>query len=111
LNSVRAEIERQQAEFDPLSKQVETVALTISLRAEAEAEVFGLDCRPLYQLKLAAKQGLDGVGDYAARMASFLFYLPAVLLWLATILTGAAVGWRILRWAGRALFGPTAKPA
>ena len=111
LNEVRGEIEQQQAEFDALSKQVETVALAISLRAEAEAKVFGLNWRPLYQLKLAARQGLDSVGDYAATMAAFLFYLPTVLLWLATILICAAVGWRILRWAGKALFVPRVKTA
>jgi hypothetical protein len=111
LDEVRGEIEQQQAEFDALSKQVETVALTISLRAEADAKVFGLGWRPLYQLKMAARQGLESVGDYAAAMAAFLFYLPTVLLWLATILIGAAVGWRILRWAGKALFVPRAKTA
>ena len=111
LNEVRGEIEQQQAEFDALSKQVETVALTISLRAEADARVFGLNWRPLYQLKLAARQGLDSVGDYAASMAAFLFYLPTVLLWLATILIGAALGWRILRRAGKSLFLPRAKAA
>ena len=111
LDEVRGEIEQQQAEFDTLSKQVETVALTISLRVEADAKVFGLNWRPLYQLKLAARQGLDSVGDYAAAMAAFLFYLPTVLLWLATILIGAAVGWRILRWAGKALFVPRAQTA
>jgi hypothetical protein len=110
LSDVRSEIEQQQAEFDALSKQVETVALTISLRAEAEAQVFGLTWRPLYQVKLAARQGLDSIGDYAAAMSSFLFYLPTVLLWLATILIGAAIGWRILRWAGRALFVPNPNP-
>jgi hypothetical protein len=94
-----------------LSKQVETVAITISLRAEAEAKVFGLNWRPLYQLKLAARQGLDSVGDYAATMASFFFYLPTVLLWLATILLCAAAGWRILRWAGKALFVARVKTA
>jgi hypothetical protein len=111
LNEVRSKIEQQQAEFDALSKQVETVALTISLRAEADAKVFGLNWRPLYQLKLAARQGLDSVGDYAATMATFLFYLPTVLLWLATILICAAVGWRILRWAGRVLFVAKVKAA
>jgi len=109
LGEVRSEIETQQAEFDALSKQVQTVALTISLRAEAEAQVFGLQWRPLYQLKSAARQGIDSLGDYAASMASFLFYLPTVLLWLATILLGAAIGWRILRWAGKALFVPRPK--
>jgi hypothetical protein len=104
LSQVRGNIEQQQAEFDALSKQVETVAITVSLRAEAEAQVFGLHWRPLYQIKLAARQGLDSVGDYAASMASFLFYLPTVLLWLGTILIAAALGWRILRWAARVLF-------
>ncbi len=106
LNEVRGEIEQQQAEFDTLSKQVETVALTISLRAEADAKVFGLNWRPLYQLKYAARQGLDSVGDYAAAMAAFVFFVPTILLWLATILICAAGGWRILRWAGKALFVP-----
>jgi len=111
LNAVRGEIEQQQAEFDSLSKQVETVALTVTLRAEADARIFGLNWRPLYQFKVAARQGLDSVGDYAASMSAFLFYLPTVLLWLATILVGAALGWRILRWAGRVLFVPHVKAA
>jgi hypothetical protein len=111
LNEVRGEIEQQQAEFDTLSKQVETVALTITLRAEADMKVFGLNWRPLYQLKVAARQGLESVGDYAAAMAAFLFYIPTVLLWLATILICAAVGWRILRWSGKALFVTKVKTA
>jgi molecular chaperone GrpE (heat shock protein) len=110
LNRIRQEIEQQQAEFEALSKQVETVALTIALRAEADARVFGLNWRPLYQLKLAARQGLESLGDYASAMGSFLFYLPTVLLWLATILIGAAIGWRILRWSGRLLFMPAGRP-
>lgn len=111
LNEVRSEIERQQAEFDALSKQVATVALTVSLRAQAEAQLFGLHWRPLYQLKLAVRDGIDGVGDYATAMASFIFYIPAILLWLATILIGAAVLWRVLRWVLRTLFLPRVKGA
>jgi len=37
-------------------------------------------------------------------MTTFVFYLPTILLWLFTILTGAALGWRILKWAARRLF-------
>lgn len=105
LSEVRGQIEEQQAEFEALSKQVETVAITISLRTEAEAEVFGLHWRPLYRLKLAARDGLDGIGNYAADMAGFAFQLPTILLWLITILLGSVAGWRILRWASRVLFG------
>ena len=104
LNEVRGQIEQQQAEFDALSKQVATVAVTITLHAESEAQVFGLHWRPLYQLKLAAKDGIDGIGDYAAAMASVVFYIPAIVLWLVTIVVGATVAWRILRWAWRRFF-------
>jgi hypothetical protein len=105
LNDVRSEIEQQQAEFEALSKQVEMVAISVSLRAEADVQAFGLRWRPLYQLKLAAREGLQSLADYATSMVSFAFYLPAILLWLATILLGAAVGWRVLRWTAQVVFG------
>jgi hypothetical protein len=104
LNGVRGEIEQQQAEFETLSKQVETVAMTVSLRSQAEANVFGLQWRPLFEIKLAAVQGLEGLADYASAMFSLLFYLPAILLWLATILAGAVLGWKLLRLGARVLF-------
>jgi hypothetical protein len=110
LNGVRGQIEQQQAEFDALSKQVETVAITVEFHAQADAQVFGLNWRPLYRLKIAMRDGLDGVADYVSTMASVLFYLPTVLLWLSTILVSAAIGWRILRWAAR-LFFVLPKPA
>lgn len=108
LNEVRSQIDQQQAEFDTLSKQVETVALTISLRAEADVQVFGLQWRPLYRVKEAAREGIDGVGDYASAMASFVFFIPALFMWIATIVLGAAVTWRLVRWGWRRLF---ARPA
>jgi hypothetical protein len=105
LSEVRGQIEQQQAEFDALSKQIETVAINILLRTEAEARVFGLNWRPLYQMKLALRDGLEGLAEYASTMTAIVFYLPTVVLWLATIVVGAALGWRILRWAGRRAFG------
>jgi hypothetical protein len=104
LNEVRGQIEPQQAELKALSQQVETVAITVSLSAETDAQVFGLHWRPLLRLKIAARDGLDGLGDYLATMTSLAFYMPSILLWLGTILTGAAVGWRLLRWAARVFF-------
>jgi hypothetical protein len=104
LSEVRGQIEQQQAEFDALSKQIETVAITVSLRAEVEAQVFGLHWRPLYQMKLALRDGLDAIAGYGAAMTATIFYLPAVLLWVITIVVGAAVGWKGLRWAARVFF-------
>jgi len=105
ISEVRGQIEQQQAEFNALSKQTETVAIAISLRTEAETQVFGLNWRPLYLVKLALRDGLESVAGYASAMMAFLFYLPAVLLWVGTIAGGAAVGWRFLRWVGRKWFG------
>ena len=105
LSNVRGQIEQQQAEFEALSRQVETVAINVSLHTEAEAQVFGLHWRPLYQLKLAVRGGLESLGNYAVDMAGFAFLLPTILLWLLTILLGAAIGWRLLRWASRVFFG------
>jgi len=104
LSAVRGQIEQQQAEFNALAKQTETVAIAVSLRAEAEAQVFGLHWRPLYQMKLALRDGLDAVADYGVAMTSFVFYLPAVLLWMGTIVVGAGVGWKVVRWARRMWF-------
>jgi hypothetical protein len=104
LSDVRGQIEREQGQFNALSKQVETVVIEISLHSEAEAQVFGLHWRPLYQVKLALRDGLEAVAEYAASMVSIIFCLPAILLWLGTILAAAAAGWKILRWAARVFF-------
>src|SRR4029077_19986328 len=80
LSNVRGGIEEQQAEVQALSKQVETVEVNVSLRTEAEAKVFGLRWRSLYQLKLAMRDGLDSLENYAVAMAGFIFLLPTILL-------------------------------
>jgi len=105
LSEVRGQIEQHQAEFNALSRQIETVAIAISLRTESEAQVFGLNWRPGYQLKLALHDGLESVATYAAAMTTILFYLPAVLLWAATILIAIFVALRLTRWIGGRWFG------
>lgn len=111
LNQVRGDIEQQQSEFNDLSKQVDLVAITVSLRKETEAQVFGLPWRPAYELKFAARQGLEGLLDYSTSIIAFLFYLPAIVLRLATILLGTWVGWSILRRAVKIFFVNSRAPA
>jgi roadblock/LC7 domain-containing protein len=103
LGEVRGQIEQQQAEFAALSKQVETVAIAIALHAEADAQIFGLHWRPIYEFKLAARDGLESLANYASTMTAALFRLPAVLLWLATIFLTVAVSWRAMRWGWKKL--------
>ena len=105
LSEVRGQIEQQQAEFNALSRQIETVAIAISLGRESEAQVFGLNWRPGYQLKLALHEGLESIATYATAMTTILFYLPAVLLWAGTILVGIFVALRLTRWTGARRFG------
>jgi len=105
LSEVRGQIQQQQAEFNALSRQIETVAISISLRTEVEERVFGLNWRPLYQLKLALHDGLESLANYATAMLTIVFYLPSVLLWAATILAAVISSWRGACWVGVRWFG------
>lgn len=105
LSEVRGQIEQQQAEFNALSRQIETVSIAISLRTESEAQVALLNWRPLYQLKMALRDGWESLANYATAMITVLFYLPAVLLWTATILGVFVIGSKIVRWAGKHWLG------
>ena len=109
LSNVRGEVEQQQAEFAALSKQVETVAITISLQAEAAADVFGFHWEPAYQLKLAAHDALDSLASYVATMTRVVLFLPVLLVWVATGLIAVWLGWRAARWVRKVVF--EAKPA
>jgi hypothetical protein len=106
-SDVRGQIEQQEAEFNALSRQVETVAIAI-LRTESEAQVAGLNWRPLYQLKMALRDGLQGMANYATAMITILFYLPAAVLWTGTILGTIAGGVKLIGWGRRwLLWNPT----
>lgn len=108
LSQVRGEIEKKQAEFNSLSHQTETVAIAISLRTEGERQVFGLNWSPLYELKLAANDGLACLATYATAMMTILFYLPAAFLWVGTLFITVVLGWRAVRWVRRLWLGWTA---
>jgi len=103
IAEVRGEIEQQQAEFATLSKQVETVALTIYLRAEPAAPAAS-GWHPVYELQLAAKDALEGLTSYATTMMAVILEIPVVLLWLATIVLGGTAGWKLIRWLARLFF-------
>ncbi|HTS34815.1 MAG TPA: DUF4349 domain-containing protein [Candidatus Solibacter sp.] len=105
LGEVRGQIEQQQAEFETLSKQIETVAITVTLIEQTQERVLGLNWRPLYQLKVELHDGLEGLANYASTMTAFVFLLPTVALWLATIVAGGAIAWKLLRWIASRWFG------
>jgi len=71
LGEVRGEIEQQQAEFRVLSRQVETAALTLSLRVEAMAPAarhwkFG------HSVSLAMRDAFENLTNYIDVLVAFL---------------------------------------
>jgi len=102
LADVRERIERTEAEFRSLSQQVAMTSFTISLRSETEAQTFGLHWRPLYQIKVAFREGMESLAEYCVTMLAVLMRLPAIALWAVTILLALKYGWALLRryWAG-----------
>lgn len=110
LGEVRGTIEQTQADFAALAKRVETVAISIDLRPDFDVQVLGLRWRPLYRAKLALRNAVDALGDYAASMLEVIFHIPVIALWLVTLVAFAAVGWKLLRWAARIFLGWKAVP-
>jgi chemotaxis protein histidine kinase CheA len=84
LSSVRGGIERLQAKINYLSAQVEMSAITVSLTEEADVELFGIHWRPLFTIKQSFRNMLAGLSGYVDSMIGFIFYLPALILWIAT---------------------------
>jgi len=105
LSQVRGEIEKKQAEFNSLSHQTETVAIAISLRTEREQQFFRLNWRLGDELKQALRDGLESLANYTTAMMTILFYLPALVLWVVTILATVVTGKRVVLWVGRRWFG------
>jgi len=108
LADVRERIERTEAEFRTLSQQVAMASFTVSLRSETEAQTTGLHWRPLYQIKVAFRDGMESVADYGVTMLAVLMRLPAIALWAVTVLLALKYGWLLLRrywagWTGRAI--------
>ena len=104
LSQVRGEIEQAQAEFQTLSKQIDMVTITISLRLAPPPESFALSWQPMRRIRLAWRDTLEGLADYGLNMVATILYLPVLLLWVGTIILGIILAWRIVQWAGRRLF-------
>lgn len=98
LSDVRGRIEQTQGELNLLSHQVDMSTLTITLIAQAEARVAGLEWRPLYNARRAFRDLLQGLADYADTMVGILIYLPLIFVWIATVLFFALVAWKVGRW-------------
>ena len=103
LAEVRGRIHTTEGESRYLSQQIAMASIEVALRTETEAQVAGLHWRPLFVLRQAARDGVDGLADYAAAMLALLLRLPAIVLWVATVLFLAKYAWKLLRWWWKAI--------
>ena len=98
LMSVRGQIEQLQGQLKYLSRQVDMSTISVSLTAEAEVQVFGIQWRPLTVLKQALKSMLSGLVNFIDALIGFVFGLPVYLARIALTAAVAVFGWKLLRW-------------
>src|SRR5205807_8233569 len=70
LAEVRGRIDESEADLRFLHHQVEMSLLTTNISAVAQAQVFGVHWRPLYEAKLSLRGALVGMADYADSMVA-----------------------------------------
>ena len=105
LSNVRGRIEQLQGEMRYLNSQIDMSSLLISLQTEAEATVLGTRWRPLRQAKIALREMISGLADWADSVIAFFINLPLILVWVGSVLALVVVAVRILRFCWRKL-GP-----
>lgn len=107
LGETRSTIEKIQGQIQFLSRQVEMSTVSVSLTSEADITVFGIRWRPLFVLKQSFRNMLKGLAGYIDAMIAFIFFLPRLILWLATLTFFSIIGWRIFRWIWRKFVKPS----
>ncbi len=106
LYQVRQSIEQLQGQLRYLSSQVDMSTITVSLTSESEVKVFGIYWRPLANLKQSLRGMFEGLTSYVDSIVKFVFSLPVILLWLATIAVLALFGWKVLKFVWKRFFSP-----
>lgn len=104
LNTVRQQIESLQTQAKYLNQSVDMATISVDLKAVADVQVFGLTWKPLIVVKQALRDMVAGFINYLETIIRMVFYIPVLLLWLATFLLVAwllvlvlAFGYGILR--------------
>lgn len=98
LNEVRLQIEQLEGQLKYLNQQIDLAAIAVNLTEEGDIEVFGLRWRPLYVAKVALRDMMSGLTDYADAMIKFIFQLPVIILWLATFGLIIFAVWKVIKW-------------
>ena len=114
LAEVRGEIEKTEGELRYLQHQVAMAAIAITLRTEADPQIGHTHWGWAYVIRRSFRSGLDNLAGYAEAMLAVLMNLPAIFLWIATIVLAIKLGWKLFRWIwmgfARHLLSPASRP-
>ena len=97
LGDIRNDIERVEGKIKYLSSQIDMSTITVYLTEEADVQLFGIRWRPLFVLKQAVRDMFSGLSGYADAMIALIFFLPTMLLWLATFVAVLWVARKVYR--------------
>ena len=97
LSSVRENIERLQAEMNYLSAQIEMASISVELTAEADVKIFGVVWNPMQEIKRALNDLIESLVQFANGVISFIFFIPALALWLLIVWLGGWIIWKVAR--------------
>ncbi len=109
LSQVRGQIERIQGQLKYLSDKIDLATITANLTSEADVELFGLRWRPLFIIKQSFRDMLNSLTGYIDTIIAFVFVLPAILLWIITVVIVLVIGHRIICWLRQKFFSEKKK--
>jgi hypothetical protein len=97
LSDVRGRIEKLDAEFKLLNRQIEMSTIALGIQPVAHAQAW----TPWWNLRRVAAEAKEDLGAYVDFLAAVLVKAPVYALWVLTFAMAGAVGWRFSRWAWR----------
>lgn len=94
LDRVRGNIERMQGRINYLSRQIAMSTISVSLIAEADVKVLGIVWSPWLEIKAGIRDMLIGIVSFINSLIAFVFKLPIIILWTATLAVVVWAGWK-----------------
>ncbi len=105
LAEVRGRIERTEGQLNHLSRQIDMSAISISLTAEPEVQVFGIIWRPFTVIKQSVRSFIADITGFVDWLIGFIFKIPIYLLRITIAVAIVWFGLRVLVWLKRKFWG------
>ncbi len=107
LSEVRGKIEELQSQINSIEHEVAMSAVNISITRQSEMQVLGIEWRPLYNAKVAARGVIVGFADWLDWVVNAIMNIPLIALWVATIVLVLWICAQCGKWLLNVLFPNT----